>query len=218
MQARSSGPCPPRTIVALLSSVLIVSVGSFLLWQRHPEIADENAFLEICQATLLLLAGGVHASQASRLRTYSIEFLVRAGLSLLALSFTLCEVDIAHMGDAAIWPHVELALRSAASVLLLVFLFVSLKRIKLILDCRERIFDMPAVGITLVAGLFFMAAWLFDKELVPFLSSRFSLLIGEMLGLNACLILFAASFARTSADLPMDVQADLSKRRVSVKS
>jgi hypothetical protein len=170
-------------------------VHPFLWWNRAPFLIEEQNFLELAQATLLLLSAGIHGIHASRLAASSTHLLVRSGLALLTFSFALRELDIDKLGDEELWSRIELVLRSATGVLWIGFLFVLMRRIRQIIFDRSVIFRAPAIVLTLVGGLFFIAAWPLDKELIVPASLSFARFIEEVLELNACVLLFASSLA-----------------------
>ncbi|MEN3367357.1 MAG: hypothetical protein V7606_4631 [Burkholderiales bacterium] len=192
-------PCsPPPRLPSLVAVLLVVPVASYFLWKNDPLIAKENGLLEIAQAIFLLLASVLHSERAFRLKKSALDFTVHAGLALLTLSFALREIEIDEIGSSELWASAERIIRLAAAILWIGFLVFLVPRIRQIYSCRSAILAMPAVILTLCGGLFFLAGWPFDKEIFSALSHASSALIEEVLELNACITLLAASLVGSS--------------------
>jgi hypothetical protein len=190
------GACSPvRSAPAVACAILVVSMVSFLLWTRDPLLIEEDNVLESAQSILLILAAVIHSIRASRVATSSTQFLVRSGLALLTFSFALRELDIDKFGEEVLWSRIEAVVRLTAGALWIGLLFVSARRTRQIFSHRTIIFSAPAIVLTFIGGLFFIASWPVDKELIVPISLSYARFIEEVLELNACLLLFAASFA-----------------------
>lgn len=189
---------PGRNHTVLISMMLTVTVFSFILWKNDPLIAEENQALELVQSTFLLLACFLHGERASRLKMSALDFLIHAGLALLTFSFALRELDIDQFGTSEIWAQSERVLRFSSAALWIGFLILLMSRIKQVFTRRSAILTLPVMVLAIWGGVFYIASWPFDKEIFSSLSHDYSRFIEEVLELNACVILFAASLADSS--------------------
>lgn len=191
---------PGRNLTVLIGIMLTATVLSFILWQNDPLIAEEDGALELAQSALLLLACFMHGERAFHLKLSSLDFLIHAGLALLTYSFAYREYDFALFGTLEM--PAERISKLAGIALWVVLLIILMPRIKQIFFRRSAILALAVMRLTLLGGLFYIASWPFDKEIFSLLSHDYSRFIEEVLEINACVILFAASLADSSLQSP----------------
>jgi hypothetical protein len=203
---------PSSSLTTLKIILLTIPVLSFILWKNDPLITEENRLLELAQGAFLLLACFMHGSRVFRLKSSSLDFLIHAALALLTYSFALRELDFDQFGSTEIWAPIEQILRFAGMALCIGFLVFLVPRIKQIFYCWLAILALPSIGLTISAGLFFVAGWPFDKQIFSLLSPAYSRFIEEVLELNGCVLLFAASLANSRIEsVPGNVSAAKAK-------
>lgn len=177
----------------LISGLLVItSALSLALWQQNPLITDENALLELSQGGLLLAAALIQGLRAWHSPSNSLKRDVRLGLALFAFAFFLREVDIDQVGTGAHWALVEKLLRASALLMIGVFIFHMVPRLQLVLRNLPKVIGAPTLLLSLLACVFYVSGWPFDKGLTG-LDSELSLWFEETLELNACLLLLCAS-------------------------
>jgi hypothetical protein len=190
---------PGRNWFSLAFSLLLIDVTASIFLYNESTVADYNHFLEMMQASVLLLAVGMHGERALRVSRSSNDFLVHAALMWLCCAFLLREIDIDRLGaDPAwtwAWVWLERGLRAIALALLLVLLMVVTLKIRQVFAARVAILSTPIVVLTMAGGVFLVAGWPFDKNMFPFLSSGISAFIEELLELNGYLLVLAGSLA-----------------------
>lgn len=182
----------PESIMVLLAVVFLTVLVSLYAWWHDPTVAKENHALELAQAALLLAACGMHGGHAYRMRQTRIAFLIHAGLALLTLSFALRELDIDRFGDASVWSIVERTLRTLAAILWVVFFSLAIRYRKAISGRLFAILLQAPMSLAILAGIFFIAGWPFDKGLI-LQNVGISELVEETLELIGCVILLASS-------------------------
>ncbi|MGV8893542.1 MAG: hypothetical protein ACOH2K_11510 [Burkholderiaceae bacterium] len=187
---------PGRNPTVLIGIMLTMTVLSFILWKNDPHIAQEDSALEWAQSVLLLLACFMHVERAFHLKLPSLDFIIHFGLALLTYSFAYREFDFDLFGALEV-PADRLS-KLAGIALWVVLLIILIPRIKQIFSRRSEILALPVIALTIWGGLFYIASWPFDKEIFSALSHDFSRFIEEVLEINACIILFAASLADSS--------------------
>ncbi len=182
---------PGRNSTVLIGIMLTATVVSFILWKNDPLMAEEGSAIELAQSALLLLACFMHSERAFHLKLPSLDFLIHAGLALLTYSFAYREFDFDLFGTLEM--PIDRISKLAGIALWGVFLIILMSRIKQIFSRRSEILALPVIPLTIWGGLFYIASWPFDKEIFSALSHDYSRFIEEVLELNACVILFAAS-------------------------
>lgn len=182
----------PESIMTLLVVVFLADLASLYAWWHDPSVAKENHALEVAQAAMLLAACSMHGGHAYRMRQTRISFLMHAGLALLTLSFALRELDIDRFGDASVWSVVQSTLRTLAAMLWLVFFSLVIRYRKIVFGRHFSILLKPPMSLAILAGVFFIAGWPFDKGLVLH-NVAISELAEETLELSGCVILLASS-------------------------
>ncbi|MGV8899547.1 MAG: hypothetical protein ACOH2B_09970 [Burkholderiaceae bacterium] len=193
---RENSFSPGRNPTVLIGIMLTATVVSFILWKNDPLIAEEDSALEWAQSALLLLACFMHGERTFHLKLPSLDFLIHAGLALLTYSFAYREFDFDLFG--ALEMPIDRISKLAGIALWGVLLIILTPRIKQIFSCRSEILALPVIALTIRGGLFYVASWPFDKAIFSALSHDSSRFIEEVLEINACIILFAASLADSS--------------------
>lgn len=196
----------PGIRLPLLIAILVITpLLSFLLWKVYPHIDDENNLLEWAQALCLALACYMHGKRALSANRASLAFVIHAGMCWLMFAFLLRELDIDKFGAAHAWKITENIFRIIEALLLAALLIFMAPRLKTILAHAALIFKMPATWLSIAGAAFMVAGWPFDKRVFPSVPQEYSLLMEELLELNAYILLYAASLADSSPALAVDV-------------
>lgn len=193
MQLQPAVRFSPLHVALLLAAV---AFGSWLAWRWAPAYMAEEGVHEWLEA--LVLFGGAWANgRACRWgRATEPGMLLRAGLALLCLSFGLREVEIDDFGDPAVWKPVELAVRGVGLGLWAALLVVAARRLRG-RSLRGELFARPWTFqvLVVVAGLFLVASWPFDKGRVP-IDPALSLYFEETLELCGYALLLAVAWLK----------------------
>lgn len=178
----------------IAGALAICTTLSFELWQTNSLVTTENAWLEIGQGGLLVLAMIIQGVRAFTAHESELERDIRLGLALFAFALFLREVDIGKFGASEAWGVLEKVLRAIALMMALGFALQMSRRIKLVLRNFSKILLSPSILISILACVFYACGWPFDKELFK-IDKSLSLWIEETFEFNACLLLFAAGLA-----------------------
>jgi hypothetical protein len=181
----------------IFNTVAFVLIASFLwLWAsvRHPSIFSENGPMENFQVACLAIGIIVLAWAMSR-TTDLVPRLFIAGIALLYFTFLVIEFDTREFD----WPTVNRFLhgpvRNGTLVALWTLAFAGFWRKRhCVFDCFRLWLWTPG-GIRLViAGVFWMMAWLADK-LHLFPMKEQNLLAEELIEINASLFMLWSACA-----------------------
>lgn len=205
----------------LTIAIPAVICACLVLWWWHPDVAEENHLIESAQVVLLILAAGLHAREALRIRRINqseesgtnretlvgvphssapvteldrrrLATAVCVGGMLLALSFAVRELDIQRFGRHPVWGDIEIALRAAVVACWVGYGIYVVRHLRLIWDTRSLLAAAPVLVLTMTGCLLYLASWPFDKQLLP-LSFETAMFIEETIQLNACIVLVQAS-------------------------
>lgn len=190
---------PPAVRLSPLHVVLLlaaVAFGSWLAWRYDPAYLAEEGGHEWLEALVLFGGAWANGRASGWGRAPEPGMLLRAGLAMLCLSFGLREVEIDDFGDPAVWKPVEHAVRGVGLALWAVLLVVAARRLRG-RSLRGELLARPWAFHVLVvlAGLFLLASWPFDKGRVaidPALSHFFE----ETLELCGYALLLAAAWLK----------------------
>lgn len=189
---------PGRNLKVLIVSLLTVTCISVLLLVTGLPTHGELSAIELTQSVLLLLACVAHCKRAYPLPSASLARLIHMGLALLTYSFLLRELPIHEFGGPQIGPTLQTTLRLIGVVLWVVVLLKLLRQIKPIFAEKWAVLTLPVMSLTVLGCLMYTASWPFDKAVFASLSPALSAFIEEVIELNACVLLFSASLARSS--------------------
>jgi hypothetical protein len=192
-------PCSPgHNPKVLIGTLLMVTGIAVLLLLTGLPTRGEISAIELSQSVLLLLACVAHGKRSYRLPSASLARLIHTGLALLTYSFLLRELPIHEFGGSQAGPLLQNTLRLIGAVLWLGVLLMLLRTIKPIYAEKWQILALPVMRMTVLGCLLYAASWPFDKEVFAALSPALSAFVEEVIELNACVLLFLASLARSS--------------------
>lgn len=186
-----------KPYLTLTLSLITTSLGLFGLWQRDPNIAEEDRLIEWLQAACLGGAACIHAHRSRAESHEMISRLIRRGLALLAASFLLRELDIDSWGNPSVADPIQFTLRLTLVILWLIYARPLFQHIPVLWKNFTKTLGAPTVFLASIGCCFYAASWPFEKELFA-LSENSSKFIGQLLQLHACALLLSSSLIQRS--------------------
>lgn len=190
-------PIPPsQEKWFIILGVLACLLYSTIMVALFESALEENHAVEGLQSVFLFSATCGYAVRA-RWNPFQVEKIVFLTLALLSFSLFLREVDVDQLGNASLWPILQMVLRTLAVLgwLGLALLLWEFRR-PLIQSCP------PILRATLtycvLAGLaLYGASWFFDKTIFP-LPSKTNWFWEETIQLMACYLILLPVWMKIS--------------------